>query len=117
MPYSETSIPYMQDSTPIASLVQLRESASMAEYAFSRSLADDLGQDLVEYAVLLAFVALAVIAGMEALGAGITGSYDDSTSIIESAEAGADGDSGGDSGAPQPGKGKGRRGKNKKPKP
>ena len=84
-----------------------------ASLAFN-PIRDDLGQDLIEYALLLAFVALAVIAGMEALGAGIINTYDASTSTIETAEAGADSDSGSDSGVPRPGKGKG---KNKKPKP
>ena len=83
----------------------------MADYAFIRSIADDLGQDLVEYALVLAFVALAVIAGMEALGVGVTATYDDSTSIIETAEPRADGHSGGDSGAPRPGKGRKARAK------
>jgi Flp pilus assembly pilin Flp len=89
----------------------------MAAYAVSRLLPDELGQDLVEYALLLAFVALVCIAAMEALGSGIASMYEDQTSAIEAADSSGD-DTGntapGAPGAGKPGKGKGR---GKKPKP
>ena len=37
----------------------------------TRLVRDEEGQDLVEYALLIAFVSLAAIAGMQALGGGI----------------------------------------------
>ena len=47
----------------------------MTKHQFGRFTADDLGQDLVEYALLLSFVALATMAGMRALGSGINAKY------------------------------------------
>jgi Flp pilus assembly pilin Flp len=83
----------------------------MAEYAFIRSLADDLGQDLVEYALLLTFIALVCIVGIRALGDEANTSYDDAAYTVETAGTPEDP---GDPGAPsQPGKRK----RPKKPKP
>jgi pilus assembly protein Flp/PilA len=41
----------------------------------ARFVREEEGQDLVEYALLIAFVSLAAIAGMSALGAGINNKY------------------------------------------
>lgn len=41
----------------------------------ARFVREEEGQDLVEYALLIAFVSLAAIAGMTALGSGINTKY------------------------------------------
>ena len=51
---------------------------------------DDLGQDLIEYALLITFIALACIAGIQALGDEANSTYDDAAYTIETAnDAGA----------------------------
>jgi pilus assembly protein Flp/PilA len=40
-----------------------------------RFIRDDEGQDLVEYAFLLAFIALVAVLGVKTLGSGISGMY------------------------------------------
>jgi pilus assembly protein Flp/PilA len=42
---------------------------------FRRFISDEQGQDLIEYALLGAFVSLAVVAGATALGSGLNNWY------------------------------------------
>ena len=42
---------------------------------FNRLICEDLGQDLVEYAFLAIFIALAVTVGLQALTAGLNSGY------------------------------------------
>jgi pilus assembly protein Flp/PilA len=42
---------------------------------FSRVVREDEGQDLVEYAILLAFIALACVVAVTALGTSISGLF------------------------------------------
>jgi len=83
----------------------------MAEYAFIRCLADDLGQDLVEYALLLTFVALVCIVATQRWVMKPTPRT--MTWRIPSNPADAPEDPGDPSGPSQPG----RRKRPKKPKP
>jgi len=52
---------------------------------FRRVAADDQGQDLVEYAMLLAFIALVCILGLQNLGTAVNNTYNTvSTSLVDS---------------------------------
>jgi len=57
----------------------------MAEQYFRRFLRDDLGQDLIEYALLLALITILCIAGMQVLGGAVNGMYANEASTIEAA--------------------------------
>ena len=48
----------------------------------ARFVREEEGQDLVEYALLIAFVSLAAIAGMTALGSGINTKYSSISSTL-----------------------------------
>src|SRR5687767_2369269 len=56
---------------------------------FRDLMPDDLGQDLVEYALLLALVAIVAVAGVLSLGSGINATYADIGSAISTAGMGA----------------------------
>jgi Flp pilus assembly pilin Flp len=76
----------------------------MAEHVFAHFIGDDLAQDLVEYALLLACMAFAATVGIQALGGGVAGRYAASASTV--VEAGYGGARGGDNpGNPTPGAG------------
>ena len=60
----------------------------MTKHAFGRFTADDRGQDLVEYALLLSFIALATMAGMRSLGSGINAKYTNIATAVSEASAG-----------------------------
>jgi pilus assembly protein Flp/PilA len=49
-----------------------------------RFVREDEGQDLVEYALLIAFIALLCIAGMQALGGGINQKFSEISSTLNS---------------------------------
>ena len=49
-----------------------------------RFLKDDEGQDLVEYALLLVFIALIVIAALPSLGQTISNVFSNATSALQS---------------------------------
>jgi Flp pilus assembly pilin Flp len=96
---------------------RLLEPMNMMKHPFGRFTADDLGQDLVEYALLLSFVALATMAGMRALGSGINAKYtniatalSDGSSVVPA--AGAASPAGGASGGGNTGTGVGSSGNN-----
>jgi Flp pilus assembly pilin Flp len=59
----------------------------MTKHAFGRFTADDRGQDLVEYALLLSFIALATMAGMRSLGSGINAKYTSIVTAVSDASA------------------------------
>ena len=50
--------------------------------SLARFIRDDEGQDLVEYALLLAVVALAAVAAMGALGTAINSKYSAATATL-----------------------------------
>jgi Flp pilus assembly pilin Flp len=57
----------------------------MMNRLFLRFVCEDDGQDLVEYALLITFIALACILGMQNLGTAINNKYNDvSTSLAGS---------------------------------
>jgi Flp pilus assembly pilin Flp len=75
-----------------------------------RLVGDDLGQDLIEYALLLTFIALAVVIGLQSLGGAINGQYGAASTAIAGAGGGAGdsddgGNGGGNPGNPTPGAG------------
>lgn len=45
------------------------------KYTINRLIADECGQDLVEYSFLAIFIALAVVVGLEALSSGLSTGY------------------------------------------
>jgi pilus assembly protein Flp/PilA len=51
---------------------------------FNRFIREDEGQDLVEYALLIVFIALAVIAGMTALAGGINSEFTKISTSLQS---------------------------------
>jgi pilus assembly protein Flp/PilA len=55
------------------------------ENFIARFVREDEGQDLVEYALLIAFVSLAAIVGMQALGTAINNKYKSISSTLENA--------------------------------
>ena len=76
----------------------------MVEHRAAFFIRDDAGQDLVEYAMLLAFVVLATIVGIQSLGAGVSDKYLVASSVISGGSTG--GASGGNNpGNPTPGAG------------
>jgi Flp pilus assembly pilin Flp len=66
----------------------LVEPMNMIKHQFGRFTVDDLGQDLVEYALLLSFVALATMAGMRALGSGINAKYTNVATALSDTSSG-----------------------------
>lgn len=54
----------------------------------SSILRDDAGQDLVEYVLLLALLALAVVAGLQFLGGAVEGGFNDAGSEMQAASGG-----------------------------
>jgi Flp pilus assembly pilin Flp len=62
---------------------------------------NDEAQDLVEYAFLLAFLALCIVAGLQSFGIAISATYADASSVL----ATAGGRGGGNPGNPTPGSG------------
>lgn len=50
---------------------------------FQRWLSDTAGQDLIEYALLAAFIAVAGIAGFNAISGAISGTYTDSNTGVQ----------------------------------
>jgi Flp pilus assembly pilin Flp len=59
----------------------------MTKHPFAHFTADDRGQDLVEYALLLSFIALATMAGMRSLGSGINAKYTSIVTAVSDASA------------------------------
>jgi Flp pilus assembly pilin Flp len=71
-----------------------------------RLVGDDLGQDLIEYALLLTFIAMAVVAGLQSLAGAINGQYGvASTAIAGAGDSDDGGNGGGNPGNPTPGAG------------
>jgi Flp pilus assembly pilin Flp len=60
---------------------------NMIKHQFGRFTADDRGQDLVEYALLLSFIALATMAGMRSLGSGINAKYTNIAAVLTAADS------------------------------
>lgn len=60
----------------------------MIKHHFGRFTSDDLGQDLVEYALLLSFLALAAMAGMRALGSGLNTKYTNIATALSESSSG-----------------------------
>ena len=54
---------------------------------FTRFIRDDQGQDLIEYALLGAFVSLAAVAGATVLGTGLNAWYRDLGTAIDAMDA------------------------------
>jgi Flp pilus assembly pilin Flp len=76
----------------------------MASHAWVRRfLREELGQDLVEYVLLLACLSLTVIVVMQSLGTTVTGKYSGASTAVNDAGTGARG--GGNPGNPTPGAG------------
>ena len=50
-------------------------------------LSQDEGQDLVEYALIVALLSLAAVAGMKSLASGINGAFSNITSTLNAATA------------------------------
>jgi Flp pilus assembly pilin Flp len=50
---------------------------------FSRLVRDEQGQDLIEYAMLAAFVSLVAIGGATALGTALSGWYSDVATTVD----------------------------------
>jgi Flp pilus assembly pilin Flp len=61
---------------------------NMTKHLHRRFTEDDLGQDLVEYALLLSFLALATLAGMRSLGSGIDAKYTNIAAALTAADSG-----------------------------
>ena len=75
-----------------------------------RFVGEDCAQDLIEYALLVTFIALAVVTGLQSLGVAVNGQYGVASSVISGAATpDADGDDGGNGGGnpgnPDPGTG------------
>src|SRR5215212_2185382 len=70
-----------------------------------RFLREELGQDLVEYALLLTCVSLTVIVVMQSLGASLGGKYSAASAAVADAGAGTGARGGGNPGNPTPGAG------------
>jgi pilus assembly protein Flp/PilA len=90
---------------------------NMTKDCLGRFTADDLGQDLVEYALLLSFIALAAMAGMRSLGSGVNAKYTNIATAVSDASsgvptAGAPSPAGGASGGGDTGTGGGSTGNN-----
>jgi Flp pilus assembly pilin Flp len=62
--------------------LNLRESLAMK--TLLRFVREDEGQDLVEYALLITFIALACIVGMQQLGTAINNNYNSISSSLAS---------------------------------
>jgi Flp pilus assembly pilin Flp len=75
----------------------------MVESFARRFLRDDMGQDLIEYVLLLAFVALVTIVGLQSLGMATNSKYRVASTAIN--DAGSDPNGGGNPGNPTPGAG------------
>jgi len=73
----------------------------MSTHPIRRFIREDLGQDLVEYALLLGFLALGAIAGLGSLGAGISAKYTNVATAL--AGAGSGGSTSGAASQPDPG--------------
>ena len=56
---------------------------------FVRFVREDEGQDLVEYALLITFIALACIVGMQNLGNAINSSYNAISTSLQGATGGS----------------------------
>lgn len=53
----------------------------------TRLLRDEHGQDLIEYALLLGFISLAIVAAISAMSANLSSLYGNANSAVESAAA------------------------------
>jgi Flp pilus assembly pilin Flp len=73
----------------------------MAELFARRFLRDDMGQDLIEYVLLLAFIALVTIVGLQSVGTATNSKYQ----VASTAITDADPNGGGNPGNPTPGAG------------
>jgi Flp pilus assembly pilin Flp len=60
----------------------------MSRHPFRRFIREELGQDLVEYALLLGFLALGAIAGLGSLGAGVSAKYTNIATALAGAGSG-----------------------------
>jgi Flp pilus assembly pilin Flp len=75
----------------------------MAELFARRFLRDDMGQDLIEYVLLLALIALITIVGLQSLGTATNNTYRVASTAIN--DAGSDPNGGGNPGNSTPGAG------------
>jgi Flp pilus assembly pilin Flp len=73
------------------------------QFSFRRFVRNDAGQDLIEYAFLLAFIALGTVISMQSLGAAANSKYAIASTMVTS--AGSDANGGGNPGNPTPGAG------------
>jgi len=60
---------------PAPDEVTVKERVRIMKNLIAQFVREDEGQDLVEYALLIAFIALACIVGMKALGTAINNEY------------------------------------------
>ena len=73
------------------------------QFSFRHFARNDAGQDLIEYALLLAFIALGSVIGMQSLGAATNSKYAVTSTMVTA--AGSDANGGGNPGNPTPGAG------------
>ena len=64
-----------------------------ARQCISSLIWDDLGQDLIEYVLLLTFISLAAVSGLQSLGGAVTGQYSAASTAIADTTGGKGGDS------------------------
>jgi len=60
---------------PVSAEATVKERVRIMKNLIARFVREDEGQDLVEYALLIAFIALACIVGMKTLGTAINTEY------------------------------------------
>ena len=60
---------------PVTDEATVKERVRIMKNLIARFVREDEGQDLVEYALLIAFIALACIVGMQTLGNAINSEY------------------------------------------
>jgi Flp pilus assembly pilin Flp len=63
-----------------------------------RFVRGDVGQDLIEYGLLLAFIALVAVAGLQLFGRSVAAKYTTVSSALSTVAAGANGGGGGNAG-------------------
>jgi Flp pilus assembly pilin Flp len=73
------------------------------QFSFRRFVRNDAGQDLIEYALLLTFISLGTVIGIQSVGAAASSKYAVASTMITA--AGADANGGGNPGNPTPGAG------------
>jgi pilus assembly protein Flp/PilA len=71
------------DSGSFRESTQLQEEPTMLDL-LKRFIKEEEGQDLVEYALLLVFIALIVIAALPSLGKTVSNVFSNATSVLQS---------------------------------